>query len=218
MQPSITAQQQLRLTELWCCSAGPQGVLACQHLQSSRDRAEKPVHHSVPWSLVLWAFSKHHWLDWDHPAPHYSPTQIQFGFQIRSWELNYLHCIYTQCIVLSICKVSIWRCGHIYHWLAKFQKRNPVITKEIHTIRRFMWGQKKFTTQILSKLVRRIYHADQQRSSWFESDFCASSALCIFTLLTIDNGAFLHVNFTLDIPKYWEFDQTSHWIWYESGL
>lgn len=142
---------------------------------------------------------------------------VRFSNPILRTELSALY-IYTVYTVLSICKVSIWRCGHIYHWLAKFQKRNPVITKEIHTIRRFMWGQKKFTTQILSKLVRRIYHADQQRSSWFESDFCASSALCIFTLLTIDNGAFLHVNFTLDIPKYWEFDQTSHWIWYESGL
>lgn len=71
VQPSITTQQQLRL-ESWCSSAGPQGVLACQHLQSGRERAEKPVHWPVPWSPLLWAFSKHHWSHWNHPASNYS--------------------------------------------------------------------------------------------------------------------------------------------------
>ncbi len=138
MQPSIIAQQQLRLIESWCSSAGQQGVLACQHLQSNRDRAEKPTHRSVPWSLVLWAFFKHHRLDWDHPASHYSATQIQFGFQIQSSGLNYLHTVYSYSIVkIQIIKL---RCGHICHWLAKFLNRNSVIPNEINTIRRFGWG------------------------------------------------------------------------------
>lgn len=104
VQPSITAQQQLRLNESWCCSAGPQGVLVCQHLQSNRERAEKPVHRSVPWSPGLWAFSKHHWFHWNHLASNYSgfvhtahKSGLVFKSDLVDWLSTVFICLFIQC-------------------------------------------------------------------------------------------------------------------------
>ncbi len=169
MQPSITAQQQLRLIESWCSSAGQQGVLACQHLQSNRDRAEKPTHRSVPWSLVLWAFFKHHRLDWDHPASHYSATQIQFGFQIQSWGLNYLHYIFIQYCQYPNYQIKVWSHLPLTGKISKSKFSNSKWNQ---------YNQEIWVRVILFKfwLDGWIHHADQQKASWFESDFCVSSA------------------------------------------
>ncbi len=184
VQPSITAQQQLRLIESWCSSAGPQGVLACQHLQS-RDWAEKPVHRSVPWSLVLWAFSKHHRLDWDHPASHYSATQIQFGFQIQSdWTI----CTVYPCI--QYCQYP--------NYQMKVWSHLPLIGKISKS--KFSNSKRNPHNQEICVRADKVHHADFAQVQvgrvnlpcWPTESFMVWKWLlceqCLIYLYTIDNG------------------------------
>jgi len=61
-----------------------------------------------------------------------------------------------------------------------------VVSVGIHVIRNFAC---RFHNRF--KLVSQIYHLDQQKPAWFESDFCVSCASFITTPLTVDNGPLL---------------------------
>ncbi len=68
-----------------------------------------------------------------------------------------------------------------------------VILKSISMFGNFMWELKKFLTHTLLvlKLAVQIHQADQQKTAWFESDFCVKSFTYIDTPLKTDNGSSL---------------------------
>ncbi len=60
----------------------------------------------------------------------------------------------------------------------------PIILKSISTVGSFMCVQYLTHTLLVLKLDVQI----QQKTAWFESDFCVNSVSYIDTLLKIDNG------------------------------
>lgn len=68
--------------------------------------------------------------------------------------------------------------AHIYHCSAKFCSQNPVILLGISIIGSVTRGPKKVPHADFAH-----FQVDQQKTAWFECDFCVSSALYIFTLL-----------------------------------
>ncbi len=191
-----------------CRAAGGLSVSAT----AVQQRPSWETHAPVPWSLVLWAFSKHHRLDWYHPASHYSATQIQFGFQIQSSGLNYLHTVYSYSIVnIQIIKL---RCGHICHLLAKFQNRNSVIPSEINTIRRFGWGWFCSSSDWpgeFTMLTNRKLHGLKVTSVWAVLNASLHYWQCLFNgtcLLLTSLKTFKNIRVWSDFTL----------IWYESGL
>lgn len=82
-------------------------------------------------------------------------------------------------------------CGHISHHSVNF---HPVISKGIHTVGNFVWGQK-----ISSEISQWVQiGSDQQKPARIESDISVSCVSYITTLLTINNGLF-----SSEIPLMW---------------
>lgn len=82
-------------------------------------------------------------------------------------------------------------CGHISHHSVNF---HPVISKGIHTVGNFVWGQK-----ISSEISQWVQiGSDQQKPARIESDISVSCVSYITTLLTINSGLF-----SSEIPLMW---------------